>query len=241
MKKTFLLIAFASSSFTLNAQDILVKKGGEVENVKVLEVSPTEVKFKKSNNPDGPVFIENRSNLYSIKYQNGEVQLFEEKEKSKNTVSLPPSIYANPPKFTHEAELFIGDGWGLGYQLRKDFNQYVGWDIIGVSYMTHFESPGNIGLVNIRPLGVNQGLRRKPRRGSRQSKACGYKRRRHPHCSCECSRNYRGNLQVYSFLIPPYISVVASCIMNWTSEMPSIFESIVRISAAGFVARRRIW
>ena len=154
MKKTFLLIAFASSSFTLNAQDILVKKGGEVENVKVLEVSPTEVKFKKSNNPDGPVFIENRSNLYSIKYQNGEVQLFEEKEKSKNTVSLPPSIYANPPKFTHEAELFIGDGWGLGYQLRKDFNQYVGWDIIGVSYMTHFESPGNIGLVNIRPLGV---------------------------------------------------------------------------------------
>ena len=83
MKKTFLLIAFASSSFTLNAQDILVKKGGEVENVKVLEVSPTEVKFKKSNNPDGPVFIENRSNLYSIKYQNGEVQLFEEKEKSK--------------------------------------------------------------------------------------------------------------------------------------------------------------
>lgn len=154
MKKILFLIALIVSSLSTNAQDILVKKGGEVENVKVLGVSPTEVKFKKSNNPDGPVFFENRSNLYSIKYQNGEVQLFEEKEKSKNTVSLPPSIYANPPKFTHEAELFIGDGWGLGYQLRKDFNQYVGWDIIGMSYMTHFESPGNIGLVNIRPLGV---------------------------------------------------------------------------------------
>jgi len=154
MKKTFLLIAFASSSFTLNAQDILAHKSGDVENVKVLEVSPTEVKFKKTNNPDGPIFIEKRSNIYSITYQNGETQTFEGKEVREKTRSLPPSRYTNPPKFTHEAELFIGDGWGLGYQLRKDFNQYVGWDIIGVSYMTHFESPGNIGLVNIRPLGV---------------------------------------------------------------------------------------
>jgi len=154
MKKTLFLIAFAVCSFTLNAQDILVRKGGEAENVKVLEVSPTEVKFKKSNNPDGPVFIEKRSNLYSIKYQNGEVQNFGEKVKHVKTRSLPPSIYTNLPKITHEAELYIGNGWGVGYQLRKDFNQYIGWDIIGVSYMSRFESPGKIGLVNIRPLGV---------------------------------------------------------------------------------------
>lgn len=154
MKKTLSLIAFAVSSFALNAQDILVRKSGEAENVKVLEISPTEIKFKKSNNPDGPTFIEKRSNLYSIKYQNGEVQLFNEKVKSEKTRSLPPSIYTNPPKFTHEAELFIGDGWGAGYQLRKDFNPYIGWDILGVSYMSYFESPGEIGLVNIRPLGI---------------------------------------------------------------------------------------
>ena len=154
MKKTLFLIAFAASSFSLNAQDILVYKNGEVENVKVLEVSPTEIKYKKSNNLDGPVFIENRSNLFSVKYQNGEVQTFGEKNKSERKRSLPPSIYSNPPKFTHEVELFIGDGWGAGYQLRKDFNQYIGWDIIGVSYMSEFKSPGKIGIVNIRPLGV---------------------------------------------------------------------------------------
>ena len=165
MKKTLFLIAFVTSSFTLNAQDILVRKSGETENVKVLEVSPTEIKYKKSNNPDGPVFIEKRSKIYSITYQNGEVQAFEEKKKSentrtlppsksKNTRSLPPSIYTKPPKFTHEAELYIGNGWGLGYQLRKDFNKYIGWDIIGVSYMSRFESPGKIGLINIRPVGV---------------------------------------------------------------------------------------
>lgn len=154
MKKTYFLIAFAAGSFTLNAQDILVHKSGDVENVKVLEVSPTEVKFKKTNNPDGPIFIEKRSNIYSIKYQNGETQTFEGKKVREKTRSLPPSIYTNPPAFTHEAELFIGDGWGLGYQLRKDFNQYIGWDIIGISIKANFESPKNFGLINIRPLGI---------------------------------------------------------------------------------------
>ena len=90
MKKTFFLIAFAAGSFTLNAQDILVRKGGKIENVKVLEVSPTEVKFKKSNNPDGPIFVEKRSDLYSIQYQNGEVQTFNEKRKSNKTWSSFP-------------------------------------------------------------------------------------------------------------------------------------------------------
>ena len=67
---------FVLSFLSLHAQDILVRKGGEVENVKVLEVSPTEVRYKKSDNPDGPVFVEKRLNLYSVKYQNGEVQTF---------------------------------------------------------------------------------------------------------------------------------------------------------------------
>ena len=39
--------------------------------------------------------------------------------------------------------------------------------------------------------------------------------------------------------LSPYISVVASCIMNCTSEMPSSLESSFKISAAGLVARRR--
>ena len=76
MKKYLFVAIFAACSLSMSAQDILVRKNGEVENVKVLEVSPTEVKYKKSNNEDGPVFIEKRSNLYSVKYKNGEVQTF---------------------------------------------------------------------------------------------------------------------------------------------------------------------
>ena len=63
--KKILIVAFVTVCYlSANAQDVLVRKGGEVENVKVLEVSPTEVKYKKSNNEDGPIFIEKRSNIY---------------------------------------------------------------------------------------------------------------------------------------------------------------------------------
>lgn len=36
-------------------------------------------------------------------------------------------------KFTHEADFYLGMGWGIGYQLRKEFNPYIGWNIIGIS------------------------------------------------------------------------------------------------------------
>lgn len=62
--------------------------------------------------------------------------------------------YSEPKKFTNEIDLYIQDGWGIGYQLRKDFNQYVGWNIFGVSYMSGFYSPEQFGQVNFKLLGA---------------------------------------------------------------------------------------
>ena len=39
------------------AQDIITKKDGTKLITKILEVSPTEVKYKKYSNQDGPTFI----------------------------------------------------------------------------------------------------------------------------------------------------------------------------------------
>lgn len=57
-------------------------------------------------------------------------------------------------KLTNELNFYIQDGWGLGWQLRKDFNQYVGWNIFGISYMSGFVSPADYGQVNFKFLGV---------------------------------------------------------------------------------------
>lgn len=154
MRKFLLLLTFAVISLSTYAQDILVRKNGDAENVKVMEVSPTEVKYKKSSNLNGPIYIEKRTDIYSIKYGNGEVESFNTNEKNRLKLNPASSVYNDVKKFNHELNLFIGNGWGLGYQLRKEFNQYIGWDIAGVSYMTEFESPAKIGLLNFRLLGV---------------------------------------------------------------------------------------
>ena len=66
----------------------------------------------------------------------------------------PTSPYANPDPITSEVSFYIQDGWGIGYQLRKDFNKYIGWNIFGVSYMSGFDSPADYGQLNLRCLGV---------------------------------------------------------------------------------------
>ena len=152
MKKILFAAIFATSTLSMNAQDILVRKGGEVENVKVLEVSPTEVKYRKSNNEDGPVFIEKRSNLYSVKYKNGEVQTFNDTQEPAETSSYY-SEYGKKKKFTNEFDFCIGTGWGIGYQLRKDFNPYVGWNVIGISYIA-VTYPADEGILHFKLLGV---------------------------------------------------------------------------------------
>ncbi|MBR4131296.1 MAG: hypothetical protein IKU02_10325 [Bacteroidaceae bacterium] len=173
MKKILVVAFVAVYSLSSNAQDVLVRKGGEVENVKVLEVSPTEVKYKKSNNEDGPVFIEKRSNIYSIKYKNGDVQLFYNESEQKGSVlanSASPnktgidnsnmsstSVYSNygkEKKFSHDIDFYVRDAWGIGYQFRKEISSYFGWNIIGVSYMSDFDDITDVGIVNVRALGI---------------------------------------------------------------------------------------
>jgi len=197
MNKILFAAIFVTSTLSLNAQDILVRKGGDIESVKVLEVSPTEVKYKKTNNEDGPVFIEKRSNLYSVRYKNGEVLLFNKagkktsqkdmekkvsetkdhvlSEENTNLISVKnqfgeaqrindrlekgkdtSSYYDNNGKgrFTHELDFYIANGWGIGYQLRREFNPYIGWNIVGISYVSGFKSPADDGLLDIKLMGL---------------------------------------------------------------------------------------
>jgi len=64
------------------------------------------------------------------------------------------SPFADVNSVKHEVSFYIQDGWGVGYQLRKDFSKYVGWNIFGVSYMTGFNSPADHGWANFKLLGV---------------------------------------------------------------------------------------
>ncbi len=85
MKNILLFILFLCSSNIIKAQDTLSMRSGENILVKVIEVGTTEVKYKKLDNLNGPIFSMLKSDLLMIKYQNGTSDDFsKEAQKIKN-------------------------------------------------------------------------------------------------------------------------------------------------------------
>ena len=77
MKKLFLSVLLALACvLTALAQDIITTKDGNDIEAKILEVNKTEVKYKKFNNLDGPVFTMAKSDILIVRYENGEKEIF---------------------------------------------------------------------------------------------------------------------------------------------------------------------
>ena len=81
MKNLLFFILFICSSNIIKAQDTLSTRYGENILVKVIEVGTTEVKYKKLDNLNGPVFSMLKSDLLMIKYENGTSENFSKEEK----------------------------------------------------------------------------------------------------------------------------------------------------------------
>lgn len=94
---------------TISAQDIITLKTGEDINVKVLEVGSLDVKYKKSDNPDGPSYTLLKSEIFMIKYQNGTKDVF-------NTTP-PPAAPAPATDAKKEVETGIRN-----YQAEQEYN-----------------------------------------------------------------------------------------------------------------------
>jgi hypothetical protein len=50
---------------------LLTKQNGEEIQVKVLEITPSEVRYRRTDNPDGPLISVRRSDVFMIRYANG--------------------------------------------------------------------------------------------------------------------------------------------------------------------------
>lgn len=82
------------------AQDTIVKKSGEKILAKVVEVSTTDVKFKKFAMLDGPTYIESKTDISQVIYSNGMKDVFAvEAPKKIETlkVSDPDADYYSAP------------------------------------------------------------------------------------------------------------------------------------------------
>lgn len=62
--------------------------------------------------------------------------------------------YGKDKCMTNELSFQFGDGWGIGYQLRREINPYFAINIIGIHYQTSWENPDKGGNINFRFLGA---------------------------------------------------------------------------------------
>lgn len=79
-KKALLLLLMAGQFMAGSAKDIIVLNNTSSIEAKILEVTPTEVKYKKLNYLDGPTFVIHKSDIRTITYGNGDVESFVQKE-----------------------------------------------------------------------------------------------------------------------------------------------------------------
>ncbi|WP_303309959.1 hypothetical protein [Hymenobacter sp. BT730] len=57
------------------AQDLLVKQNGEEVQVKVMEITPTLITYKRFDNPEGPLISVYKSEVFMIRYANGSKEI----------------------------------------------------------------------------------------------------------------------------------------------------------------------
>lgn len=79
MKNIFILLLFSFSLGKSLAQDTIIKNSSEKIIAKILEISPTEIKYKKFDFIDGPTYIELKSGIKMVVYSNGTKEVFEQK------------------------------------------------------------------------------------------------------------------------------------------------------------------
>jgi hypothetical protein len=85
------LVTFLISKLCIS-QDLITFKTGEQIRSKILEIGQTEIKYKKFDNQNGPVYILQKSEISNIVYENGTKDLFnsEQTKTGTNKVTTAP-------------------------------------------------------------------------------------------------------------------------------------------------------
>ncbi len=172
-----LLIVFSP----LRAQDLLTLKNGEEINVKVTEITDDDIKFKRTDNLEGPLRIYKKTEVFSIKYENGTKVVFNSEPVKTNTNNNTPVIVQlQEPvdkRFDNDSADFaktkrkrfggprigatlIGPGTAADYFSSQGKNPIItqfGWQFEGRLFTT---GNGVQGLIEFVPLigGIEQGL-----------------------------------------------------------------------------------
>jgi hypothetical protein len=170
MKRIFLLLAVLAVTFYVKAQDIIVTYENERIEAIIEEVSETQIKYKKKNNPKGPTFVLGTDKIATILYKDGTVQTFTKKKTQDTTPTLRDIAQAQEEK--EKAKQHIptpAEGpWLLyGVQIKEGYNMYIGSEYRDYENNTKYSSifgmrflPSIEGYVEYAPKQMDMGYKR---------------------------------------------------------------------------------
>jgi hypothetical protein len=108
-KLLVLSVLFLGLSTYVKAQDTILKRNKEKVIAKIIEISQTEIKYKRADLPDGPTYTESRSVISSIHYSNGSVDDF----MAKKPTPPPVPVATVPTDMTPRYVLVLNDATQL--------------------------------------------------------------------------------------------------------------------------------
>lgn len=109
MKKrlSFIVLALLFVT-TVNAQDIITLQNGDEIQAKVTKVGDREIEYKKWSNLIGPTYTKALSDIFMIKYENGEKEVYNQKNDQKNHVADVQVDSGREMMYRHGIDLYLG-------------------------------------------------------------------------------------------------------------------------------------
>ncbi len=122
MKKfrSSLLVAVILTAFSLSAfsQDVIILRSGDEIPSVVSEIGIDVIKYKKADNPEGPVYTIEKAKVFMIKYANGTKDVFDTQQAQTVTQPVTPAPVITEP--TGPAYLVYKRGIRLGDRALSD-------------------------------------------------------------------------------------------------------------------------
>lgn len=169
---SILIISFLITTAAI-AQDIIILKNGAEIKGRVTEISIEQVKMKRADNPNGPVYAISKEDVFMIRYENGDKEMFNGDKKAPQTVVIAPAPAPAPVKTEEDEEFeprlkYNGPRFGVTYigdGVVADKMQSMGYNPLYTQFGWQFETRiwsvknGPTGVVEFVPLvaGLDKG------------------------------------------------------------------------------------
>jgi hypothetical protein len=108
------IFLLAGGRLYVSAQDMIVLKDGNLIEAQVMEITPSEIRYKRFDHLDGPTILVPAANVLSIRYENGSYEVINAMPQQPDTQTEKPTAI-DPHKFIFGISANAGGAIGYAF------------------------------------------------------------------------------------------------------------------------------